>query len=129
MSYSLPNRRSYSFPNVAFGTSSFQTVTGPKGKAGRIVAINVAATVLFTNVTTAGRVDLGNATTANANQSLALGALAASASISSDDAVSTFTNTTPVVAADVPLKVSFIAPTGGSPAGTATVTVIMDWDD
>lgn len=131
MSYSNPNRRTYTFPGIAFGTSGAQTLDNPKGKAGRIVSVQVVATVLFTAVTTPGRVDLGNSTTANAYGSLSLGTLAAAASLSSEGTIgyASYTNTTRDIAADVPLKVSFIAPTGGSPAGTGTVILTVDWDD
>jgi hypothetical protein len=132
MSYSNPDQRFYHFPNVAFGTSSTQKIRGPKGKAGRLIATHVSATVLFTAVTTSGRVDIGTAGTANAYQSLTLGTLAAGAALASDDSnasSSVVTNTLLDLPADTDVMVSFIAPTGGSPAGTATVGVCINWAD
>ncbi len=129
MSYADANRISYSFPAVNFATSSSQSITGPKGKAGRIKTCHVSATTLFTAVTTQARVDLGNATTANAYGTESLGTLAAGASTAIDDGSNAASSLTmPRVAADVPIKVSFVAPTGGTPAGVGTVTVVVDWD-
>lgn len=130
MSYADPDRRFYSFPGVAFGTSTAQYINGPRGKKGTLKAIHVSATVLFTAVTTSGRVDVGNATTAAAYGSLTLGTLAAAAAMSSDDSGQT---ADPIVAnheiaANTVVKVSFVAPTGGSPAGTGTVSVMIDWE-
>lgn len=131
MSYSVPRRRQYTFPSVNFATSSSQQISGPKGKAGRVIEVHVSATVTFTNTTTAGRVDIGNTTTANANMSVPLGTLAAGSALSSEDSatLSTITVTDRNVPADTAIKVSFVAPTGGSPAGTGTVLVVVHWDD
>lgn len=129
MSYSNPDRRHYSFPSVDFSTSTSQKIKGPKGKTGRLIATHVSGTVLFTAVSTSGRVDVGNSTTAAAYQSLTLGTLAAAAAIASDDGAATVTNTLLELPADTDVKVSFIAPTGGSPAGTGTTTVTIDWSN
>lgn len=130
MSYADPVSKAYSFPAIAFGTGSSQTIRGPKGKTGIVRDIHVSATVLFTAVTTSGRVDVGNSTTAAAAGSLTLGTLAAGGSrsvLDGQDATSALVSGY-ICPADTDVKVSFVAPTGGSPAGTGTVTVFIDWD-
>lgn len=131
MSYSNPDRRSYVFPAVAFGTGTAQSFQGPKGKAGRLVDIHVSCTVLFTAVTTPAYVQVGTAATPAANAALALGTLAATDAISAkgNGVTTAYTLTTDQIAADTQVEVTFVAPTGGTPAGTGTVAVVVDWDD
>lgn len=130
MSYSLPNRRTYTFPAVAFGSGSAQSIKGPRGKAGRLVDIHVSCTVLFTAVTTPAYVQVGTASDTDYNANFALGTLAATDSVSligSTGSASSLIQ--PIIDADTQVEVTFVAPTGGSPAGTGTVSICIDWDD
>lgn len=131
MSYSLPNRREYCFPAVNFGSGSAQSIKGPRGKKGTLVDIHVACTTLFTAVTTPAYVQVGTAATPAANAQLALGTLAATDALSAIGSTvgTAYTLTTATIAADTQVEVTFVAPTGGSPAGVGTVHVVIDWDD
>lgn len=130
MSYSLPNRREYVFPAVAFGSSSAQSFKGPKGKSGILRDIHVSCTTLFTAVTTPAHVMVGTAADTDFNADFTLGTLAATDSVSmigSTGSVAALLNA--AIAPDTQVEVTFTAPTGGSPAGTGTVTVCVDWAD
>lgn len=130
MSYSNPDRRFYSFPAVNFGSGSAQSIKGPRGKAGRLIAIHASCTTLFTAVTTPGRIEVGTAADTDANALFVLGTLAATDAVASDDGV---TDTDAIINADIApntqVEVTFVAPTGGTPAGVATVSVVIDWAD
>jgi hypothetical protein len=131
MSYSNPDRRSYVFPNVDFGAGdSAQSFQGPKGKAGRLIDIHLSATETFNSVTTDANTQIGTAADPNAYALFMQGDLAATDSVSGQDGV---TDTDWLIAADIPadtqVEVTFTAPTGGTPAGIATVTVWVDWAD
>lgn len=129
MSYSKPNRRTYSFSAIDFATSSSRFVIGPKGKAGRLIEIHASVTTTFTATTTAGRIDVGNSTSATAYQQLTMGTTAAGVAISTNDGTSTVTTTLLEIPADTQVKITSTAPTGGSPAGIATFQVTIDWAD
>lgn len=131
MSYADADRRFYSFPAVNFATGTAQSIQGPKGKAGKLIAIHVAATTTFTATTTAGRVDIGTAATTNAYAAFPLGTLAATDAISSDDLDQTAAIITALgsnIPGDTQVEMTFVAPTGGSPAGVGSVMVIVDWE-
>jgi len=128
MSYANADRRTYSFPAVNFATNSAQAIRGPKGKMALLQSISMSATTTFTATTTQGRVDVGVTGTPQAYASLPLGTTAAGGAIASDDSA----RTAPVITqnrlpADTDVLMSFVAPTGGSPAGVGTVTVVIDW--
>jgi 3D (Asp-Asp-Asp) domain-containing protein len=129
MSYSNPNRRTYSFSAIDFGTSGSRFIIGPKGKTGHLVEIHASVTTTFTATTTAGRIDIGNSTSATAYQQLSMGTTAAGVAISTNDGVSTVTTTLLDIPADTQVKISSTAPTGGTPAGVATFQVTIDWAD
>jgi hypothetical protein len=131
MSYSNPDRRYYVFPNVDYGAgNSAQSFQGPKGKAGRLIDIHLSATETFNSVTTDGYTDIGTAADPDAYAHFVQGDLAATDSVSGQDGV---TDTDWLISAAIPadtqVEVTFVAPTGGTPAGIATTTVIVDWDD
>lgn len=130
MSYSDADRRQYSFGEHDFGNAGESlSITGPKGKGGRLIAVHVAATETFTATTTAGRVDVGTAADTDAYASFNLGTLADTDSASTDDGT---TDTDAIIDADIPadtqVEVTFVAPTGGTPAGKGFVSIIIDWD-
>lgn len=129
MSYSNPDRRSYVFPNVDFGAGdSAQSFQGPKGKAGRLIDIHYSVTETFNSVTTDAYTEIGTAADPNAYAHFVQGDAAATDSVSGQDGV---TDTDWLIDADIPadtqVEMTFVAPTGGTPAGIATVTVWVDW--
>jgi hypothetical protein len=129
MSYSDPDRRTYSFGIHDFGAGSESlSITGPKGKTGTLVAIHAAATETFNAVTTAANIQVGTAADPDAYALFNLGTLADTDSASTDDGT---TDTDAIISASIPadtqVEVTFTAPTGGTPAGMAAVTVIIDW--
>lgn len=130
MSYSNPDRRSYVFPAVNFGSTSAQSFKGPAGKKGVLVDIHVACTTLFTAVTTAAFVDVGTAADIDYNAHFGLGTLAATDAILLTGSTGSLAALIePNIAADTQVEVTFTAPTGGSPAGVGTVTITVDWAD
>lgn len=130
MSYSNPNRRTYVFPAVSYAADSAQSFKGPKGKAGRLIDIHLSATTTFNSVTTDGYTNIGTAADTDAYAHFVQGDLAATDSVCGTDGV---TDTDWLIAADIPadtqVEVTFVAPTGGTPAGVATVTITVDWAD
>ena len=129
MSYSDPDRRVYSFGIHDFGAASESlSIKGPRGKTGTLVAIHASATETFTAVTTPARIDIGTGADTDAYASFVLGTLADTDSASTDDGV---TDTDAIINRSIPantqVEVTFVAPTGGTPAGMAAVSVIIDW--
>lgn len=135
----------YTFPSVNFATGSTQKMKIPRGaRMARVCDILVAATVLFTQVTTAAVVEIGDGVTANAFGQLSLGALAAGSTLGASDVVgglfgvnNQYGNAATAVylagnynsgAGLHDLIATFVAPTGGTPAGTATVIVVVGYD-
>jgi hypothetical protein len=136
---------SYTFPGVNFASGSSQKLKIPRGsRMARVCDILVSATVLFTQVTTPAVVQIGDGTTANAFGQLSLGALAAGNTIGASDVLgglfgvgNQYGNAATAVylagnynsgAGLHDLIATFVAPTGGTPAGTATVIVVVGYD-
>jgi hypothetical protein len=131
MSYSNPDRRFYVFPAVDYGAGdSAHSFRGPKGKKGRLVDIHLSATEAFNSTTTDGYTDIGTAADTNAYAHFVQGDLAATDSVCGTDGV---TDTDWLIDANIPadtqVEVTCVAPTGGTPTGIATVTVVVDWAD
>lgn len=131
MSYSNPDRRSYVFANVDFGAGdSAQSFQGPKGKAGTLIDIHLSATETFNSTTTDAYTEIGTAADPNAYAHFVQGDLAATDSVCGTDGA---TDTDWLIDANIPadtqVEVTFVAPTGGTPAGIATVTIWVDWAD
>lgn len=131
MSYSNPNRRTYHFANVDFGAGdTAQSFQGPKGKAGRLIAIHLSATETFNSVTTDANIQCGTAADPDAFALFVPGDVAATDAVSTDDGV---TDADAIISADIPadtqVEMTFTAPTGGTPAGIGSVTVVVDWAD
>lgn len=131
--YENPTTVCYSFPALAFGgTGSTSTIRSPRGLVqGNIRDIHAAVTVLFTAVTTPAYVRLGYSGTAAYFAELSMGTAAASAGYNLRDAgtisrkIDLVNDATSGALSGV--LVTFVAATGGTPAGTATVTVVIDW--
>jgi hypothetical protein len=131
MSYSLPDRRSYTFPNVDYGAGdSAQSIQGPKGKSGRLIDIHLSVTETFNSVTTDANTQVGTAADPNAYALFNQGDAAATDSVSGQDGVTdTDWLIDAAIPADTQVEVTFTAPTGGTPAGIATTTIWIDWAD
>lgn len=127
MSYSNPDRRAYAFPNVDFGAGdTVQYLRGPKGKSGRLIDIHYSVTEAFNSVTTDGYTDIGTAVDADAFAHFVQGDVADTV-CGSDGVTDPDWIIDPVIPADTKIKMTFKAPTGGTPTGIATVTVLVDW--
>lgn len=131
--YENPTTISYVWGSLAFGgTGSTSSIRAPRGlQQGNIRDIHAAVTVLFTAVTTPAYVRLGYSGTAAYYAELSMGTAAASAGYNLRDA-GTISRKIDLVNDPVPgaltgVLVTFVAATGGSPAGTAHVTVAIDW--
>lgn len=133
--YDNPLRVTYTYPALAFGgTSSSTTIKPPRGlNNGRIEDIHVAVTTLFTAVTTPAFVRIGYSGDTDYFAELNMGTAAASAGLGGRD----FT-TSPIfrgidmvndatAGALSSVLVSFVAATGGTPAGTGTVSIPISW--
>ena len=126
MSYSQPDRRAYAFGSHDFGAGGESlSVKGPAGKKGKLIDICVSATETFNAVTTEGFVNVGTGADPDAYASFGLGTLAdtdsALASTVSGDIID------PDIPADTQVEVTFVAPTGGTPAGIGYVNLWIDW--
>jgi hypothetical protein len=124
------------FPGVNFGagTTSQLLKVPRKCKLARVLDIFVNGTVLFTQVTTPAIVQIGDGTTPDIFASLVVGALAAGATIGGGDTLNGVHKSF-YLAANYnsgaglhDLTATFVAPTGGSPAGTGDVTIILGVD-
>jgi hypothetical protein len=127
----------YQFPAVAFGsgTTTAKLYVPRTVKQARVLDIFVAGTVLFTQVTTPALVQVGDGTTANAFAQLTVGALAAGNTVGGSDTPAVGVWRANYLAGSYnagaglhDLIATFVAPTGGTPAGTGTVTIIMGYD-
>lgn len=132
--YENPRAGSYVYPALGFGAAaSASTIKPPLGglRQGRVLDIHVGVTVLFTQVTTPAHVLLGYAGDTDYYADLNMGAAAASAGYNFRDAGSIYRkidlDNDPVPGALTGVSVNFIAATGGSPAGTGTVNVMIEW--
>jgi len=132
MSYDNPTTVTYSWAAHDFGAGgATNEVRGPSGKRGRVKDVLLTdVTETFTADTTSGYVQVGTAADADAYASLDALVTAAAATASAG-AVTTATATNflgdTTISADTLVQVKFVAPTGGTPAGIASVQVVIDW--
>ena len=138
MSYDKPLRISHAFGHIDYGNGNVTTaIRKPRGaRFARIVEICLACVETFTQTTTAAHVLIGTASDDDKFADLNIGALA------NTDAMSTNDDTDAIKAAGYEidmntdgdsgaaisqLEVIFQAPTGGTPAGMAYTTIVIDW--
>jgi hypothetical protein len=133
MSYENPVRVSYHLGNVAGGIDfgagdSAYAIKPPKDKSvGQVVDIHLSVIETFNQVTTPGYVRLGTSGDADKYAQLNCGAAAATNAYNMDDA-GTWGDMIDLVADSISqVEVVCIAPTGGTPAGIACVTLVIDW--
>lgn len=133
MSYDTPVRVSYNLGNVAGGVdfgagNSAYAIKPPAGKkVGNVVDIHLSVNETFTQVTTPGYVRLGTAADADKYAELNCGAAAITDAYNLDDAGSINARIDLEADGITQVEVACIAPTGGTPAGIANVTVVIDW--
>ncbi len=137
MSYDNPHAITYTYPALAFGaTGSTSTIKPPRGHLnGTIEDIHVAVTALFTAVTTPAFIRVGYAGDLDYYAELNMGTAAASAGYGSADVVAATgvvfrridLRNDPVPGVLTGVTVTFVAATGGSPAGTGTVAIAIGW--
>ncbi len=117
---------SYNYPAQDFGAgNATRDLIGPAGKRGRIRAVSLIATEAFNSVTTEAFVRVGTAADDDAYLNYAVGDLAAgSGATPTDESGLTVLGDLP---ADTEARISFIAPTGGTPTGIADTVVVIEW--
>ncbi len=117
----------YTFQDVDFGAGDVtQLVRGPANKSGFIVGVaiyNVSET--FTDDTTEARVDIGTVADPDGYSVGAdFGTLAATAALNPEGADGALGDR---IIEDTDFLITTVAPTGGTPAGIATVSVSVAW--
>ena len=128
MSYSNPFLQAhYQYADHDFGAGgATKRVQGPTGRKGRLKLISCHTTETFNAVTTQGFVRVGTASDADEFAELQFGTAAADITFDSDrddtDAI-----IDPVIPEDTEVLIAFVSPTGGTPAGIASVNVFIDW--
>lgn len=127
---------SYNFAAVNFGAGdSTHKLKVPRGATlGRVLDILLAASVTFTQTTTPALVQVGDGTTADAFAAMTVGGLAAGSTLGAGDVAGGCYKAT-YLAGNYnsgdglhDLILTCVAPTGGTPAGTADVIVIVGYD-
>jgi hypothetical protein len=128
MGYANPQvRTTYTYPSHDFGAGagavSFQ---GPKNMVGKLKEIVLHCTETFTATTTPAYIRIGTASDADAYAEANLGLTADTDTFvaSQDDPDAIIVSDLP---ADTQVEVAFIAPTGGTPAGIGTVSLVVEW--
>ena len=126
MSYDNPNVITYSFGEHDFGSAGeVLSVKGISGKSGVLLDICVSATETFTATTTPAYVKVGTASDDDAYASLSLATTADTDSVTASATSGAIIS--PKIAADTQVEVTFVAPTGGTPAGKGFVSIAIAW--
>jgi len=125
MSYSNPNRLSYTFgeEDIADAARAL-SVRGPTGKDGRLVGVSISATETFNAVTLPAHLLIGTAADTDAYADITIGPLAAT-----DSMFSGYLDRNVTIPKDTQIEITEVANTGGTPAGKAYFTVTIDWAD
>jgi hypothetical protein len=127
MAYATPLTISHTFTSHDFGAGNGAvSIKGPKGKRGYIEEIIAYATETFNAVTTPAYIRIGTGSDADAYAEANLGTTAAT-----DTFVASQNDVDAIIDHNIPendqIEVAFIAPTGGTPAGIANVTIVISW--
>lgn len=128
---------SYSFAGVNLASGNVtKKLKVPRGaQLARVLDILAAASVTFTQTTTPAVVQIGDGTTADVFASLTLGALAAGSTLGGGDVAGGVFKAVYLAGSYNSgnglhdLIATFVAPTGGTPAGTADFTIIVGFDE
>lgn len=135
MQYDDLMTKTFTFPGVVFTAGGTKKLQLPFGaKLARVLDISVRASVTFTQTTTPALVEVGDGTNASAFAQLNCGAVAAGSTIGGAD-VGGVEVQPPYNAQNYnsgaglhDLILTFVAPTGGAPAGTGDVEVSLGFD-
>lgn len=127
MPYDQPRTITYCFPTHDFGAGGDSiSVRGPKGKNGRLVGMEVRAIgEAFNAVTTPAHLLVGTAGDTDAYGDLNIGTLADTDSI--NEGIDTDAIINEAIPADTQVEITFVAPTGGTPAGIGQAQVTIEW--
>lgn len=147
--YDKPHVEMYGLPSSAFGaTTATRTVIGPKGKRGKVVDILVDITADMVGTTTVPEIDVGSASGLveyaryRLGTTAILGYLAAATpKRATQEGLSTKLGTAPHLSdyaghvaletAELPKDTAFVITakqgSGGSPAGTGTAVIVVEW--
>lgn len=125
--YDQPIHATYSYESHDFGAGgTTKEIVGPAGMRGKIVDIHVAnVTETFTNTTTEAKVQAGVSGDLDKFADYGLGTLAAGAAGAASRNAGDLKQE--VLADTETLLLTFVAPTGGTPAGIADVHVVVAW--
>lgn len=123
----------YSFPAQSFATNGSAKLLVPKGaKMARVMDTLITCTTTFTQVTTPGILEIGDGTTANKFWSLTIGGLTAGNTMGAGDVTlpcfQSVYDAGAYVSALHDLTATFVAPTGGTPAGVANLLIVIGYD-
>lgn len=132
-SYDTMKTVTYSFPAQSFAANGTAKLRLPKNAAmARVLDTLLTCTTTFTQVTTPALLEIGDGTTATAFWSLTIGGLTAGNTMGAgDQTLPAFQNVYDSGAyspALHDLTVTFVAPTGGTPAGVANVLIVVGYD-
>ena len=127
---------SYSFAGVNLASGNVtKKLKVPRGsQMARVLDILAAASVTFTQTTTPAVVQIGDGTTPDVFASLTLGALASGSTLGGGDVAGGVFKAVYLAGAYNSgaglhdLIATFVAPTGGTPAGTADFIIVVGYD-
>lgn len=129
--YDKPVVMSYHYSAVDYGAGTVtRKIRIPKGaKMARVLDIHAFATETFTNTTLQGRTQVGISGDLDKYADMPMGVLAAAAALNFAGTGGGFVAMFQDHVDDVSeLIVTFVAPTGGTPAGIADVDIAIAWD-
>jgi len=126
MSYSNPNRESFSILHDFGAGGEVFSFKLPASKAARLKDIVLSATETFTDDTTSALIRVGTAADADAYAEFDCLTTADTDSIRASDQDGAII--APAIPAGTQVEITFVAPTGGTPAGIGLVTFIFDLD-
>jgi hypothetical protein len=126
MAYENPTTISYSLGSVDFGAgNTTHYIKGPTGKVGRIVDVMLDVTETFNAVTTSAFLRAGSGSDADAYWEYTMGTTAQGAAFNIQNQAAADKETN--IPANGQVVIACVAPTGGTPAGIAKVTVAINW--
>lgn len=124
--YDKPLVITHEFGSTNFaGSPAATSFKGPKGMRGRILDIGVAVTTAFNAVSTSAKFNVGTSADADAYASLDMGTAAATDVRNTQDDPDAIIE--PDLPADTQIEVTYVAPTGGTPAGVGKPYIVVGW--
>jgi len=124
--YDNPTTITYSFGEFDFGNGSESlSVKGLSGKRGVLKDICVSASETFTADTTPAYVEVGTASDPDAFAKLSIATTADTNAITASETSGAIIDS--IIPVDTQVEVTFVAPTGGTPAGKGYVSITIDW--